>query len=274
MPILREVLRPRLPPLDKHHGREHRREENIRDHDIHNHRGRAYDQIEPYGGVRNAHDHDDPAKIPMDDTEKGAVPFALEDHVMPPADQELDDRCDEDDDPDALVSAGLFFVVVVVVADGEADDAADDGDYGCYELGHPVPADAVEEAQEEGAEGHEDEEAKDDEGGVDDEDARRGCAAGCLGPGGGCVCGGCDDIAGLRRGMHHIDRELSCAHVSKCRGCLFTGLYRRYHVGSKWLKSNRFSDSGTVQPHRSSVGSLTKNPVSHHSRFCSFDNAH
>ncbi len=143
MPDLRKVLRLRLSPLDDHDGREHSDKEYVCDHNIDDHASRADNEIESDTSIRDTRSHDHPAKIPMDDTEERPVPFALEDHVMPPADQELNDGGDKHDDANALVAAGLFLAVVVVVSDREADDAAGDGDYRCGKLGHPVQADAV-----------------------------------------------------------------------------------------------------------------------------------
>ena len=176
MPDLREILRARLAPLDDHHGHKHRHEENVRNHNVHNHAGRADHEIESNARIGDPGGHDDPAEVPMDRAEECAVPLALENHVMPPSNEDLHNGGDDHDDADALVSASLLSAIVVVVTDGKTDNAANDGDDGGEQLRDPMPADAVHESQDESAGGHEDEKAQDDEGGVNDKDGGGGCA--------------------------------------------------------------------------------------------------
>lgn len=147
MPNFWEFFRPCLSPLDHHDCHEYSGEEDVSDHDVNNNRSRAHDKIESYTGVCDAYSHDNPAKVPMNDAEKRPVPFALVDHMMPPAYQELDDCGDKYYNANALVTAGLFLAVIVWVTDGEAYDAPNNCDYRCCKLGDPVPAYAVQKAE-------------------------------------------------------------------------------------------------------------------------------
>ena len=146
MPDLWKPLRPRLAPFDEHDGREYRDEEDVSDDDVHHHSRRARHQIQPYACVRSSCYHDHPAKVAVYDAEEGAVAFALEYHMVPPADEKLHDCGDENNDPDSFVAGSLALAVVVSVGDGKPDGAPDDGDDGCHELRDPVPADRFHEA--------------------------------------------------------------------------------------------------------------------------------
>lgn len=176
MSNLREILRARLAPFDDHHGHKHRDEKNVRNHNIHDHARGADHEIESNARIGDPGGHNNPSKVTMHRAEECTLALALEDHVMPPADEDLHGGGDEHDDADAFVSAGLLSAIVVSVADGKPDDTANDSDDGGEQLRDPVPADAVHESEDEGASGHEDEEAEDGEGGVDDEDGGGGCA--------------------------------------------------------------------------------------------------
>ncbi len=158
VPNFRELFRPCLSPLDHHDCREYSYEEDVGDDDVNDDGSRAHNKIEPNTGVCDTYSHDEPAKVAMDEAEECPVPFALVYHMMPPAYQELNDCGDKDHNANALVTAGLFLAIVVCVRDREAYDAPNNCDYRRCKLGYPVPAYAVQKAEGNGPQRHENEE--------------------------------------------------------------------------------------------------------------------
>lgn len=147
----RKLFRPRLSPLNNHDCREYSDEEEVGDHDVDDNGCRALDKSKSYGRVCDSGSHDGPAKVSMDGTEECSMPFALVDHMIPPAYQELNDCCDEDHNANGLVTTGLFLAVVVRVANGETYETPNNCDYRCCKLSNPVPAYAIQKAEGNGS---------------------------------------------------------------------------------------------------------------------------